>query len=295
MIYELKNGGLTAKVNSLGAQLVSLKGENGFEYLWTGDPKYWAGQAPVLFPMVGALRGGKGTIKGKEIEMGQHGFARRREFTLKEKKETQVSLTLRADDETNQMYPFEFELTVTYTLNETGIETAFCVKNLGSGEMPFAIGGHPGFNVPVGEDADFEDYLIRFEREEHQKCPAIVMGQGLIDPQKTAFELHGREIPLKHSLFYQDALVFEGLNSKKVQIVNPKSGRGIEMDFTGIPLFGIWSAANDGPYVCLEPWTGCATRTDEGDAFEEKKNMIFLAPGGEERRSFSVSILDARC
>lgn len=295
MIYELKCGGLTAKVDSLGAQLVSLKGENGFEYLWTGDPKYWAGQAPVLFPMVGALRGGKGTIKGRKIEMGQHGFARRREFSLKAQEEAQVSLTLCADEETRAMYPFEFELTVTYSLTKEGVETAFCVKNLGTEEMPFAIGGHPGFNVPVGEDAAFEDYLIRFEREEDQKCPAIVMGQGLIDPQKTAFELLGREIPLKHSLFYQDALVFEGLNSQKVQIVNPKSGNGVEMDFSGFQLFGIWSAANDGPYVCLEPWTGCATRTDEGDAFEDKKNMIFLAPGGEERRSFSVRILDARC
>lgn len=291
MIYELKSGGLTAKVDSLGAQLVSLKETNGFEYLWTGDPKYWAGQAPVLFPMVGALRSGKATIGGKEIQMGQHGFARRREFALKDQQEARISLTLRADDETRQMYPFDFELTVTYTLRETGVETGFRVKNLGSGEMPFAIGGHPGFNVPVGEDAVFEDYLIRFGQDEHQRCPAIVMGQGLIDPQKTAFELNGREIPLRHSLFYQDALVFEGLNSYKVQIVNPNTGKGVEMDFTGFPLFGIWSAANDGPYVCLEPWTGCATRTDEGDAFEAKKNMLFLAPGGEERRSFSVHLL----
>lgn len=291
MICELKNGGLTAKVHSLGAQLVSLTNENGFEYIWTGDPKFWAGQAPVLFPMVGALRGGKATIGEKEVEMGQHGFARRREFTLKEQTETQVTFILCADDETKKMYPFDFALTVTYTLKEDGVETAFCVKNRGEGEMPFAIGGHPGFNVPVGEDAAFEDYLIRFEREENQRCPAIVMGQGLIDPQKSAFTLHGREIPLKHSLFYQDALVFEGLNSQKVQIINPKSGKGIEMDFAGFPLFGIWSAANDGPYVCLEPWTGCATRTDEGDVFEEKKNMIFLAPGGEERRKFSVRIL----
>ena len=291
MICELKNGGLTAKVNSLGAQLVSLRDEKGFEYIWTGDPKFWAGQAPVLFPMVGALRGGKATIGGREVEMGQHGFARRREFALKEQSETQVTFTLCADDETKKMYPFDFALDVTYTLKEDGVETAFCVQNRGEGEMPFAIGGHPGFNVPINEDAAFEDYLIRFERVEDQICPAIVMGQGLIDPQKSAFALHGREIPLRHSLFYQDALVFENLQSEKVQIVNPKSGKGIEMDFAGFPLFGVWSAANDGPYVCLEPWTGCATRTDEGDAFEEKKNMIFLAPGNEEQRSFSVRIL----
>ena len=34
MIYELKKGGLTAKVDSLGAQLISLQAENGFEHIW---------------------------------------------------------------------------------------------------------------------------------------------------------------------------------------------------------------------------------------------------------------------
>lgn len=291
MIYELKNNAFTAKVDSLGAQLVSLKGRNGFEYIWVGDPRYWAGQAPVLFPIVGALRGGKATLAGAAVEMGQHGFARRREFLLQEQREDSISLVLRADAQTRAAYPFEFELTVTYALKPDGFVTAFRVKNLGEGEMPFAIGGHPGFNVPVNENAAFEEYTICFEREENQKCPAIVMGQGLIDPGAVSFELHGREIPLKHSLFYQDALVFEGLNSKKVQIVNRASGRGVEMDFTGFPLFGIWSAANDGPYVCLEPWTGCATRTDEGDEFEKKKNMTFLSTGEEKDLSFSVRIL----
>ena len=64
MIYELKKGGLTAKVDSLGAQLISLQAENGFEHIWVGDPKYWRGQAPVLFPIVGALREGKTKIGG---------------------------------------------------------------------------------------------------------------------------------------------------------------------------------------------------------------------------------------
>ena len=290
MRYQIENGGFTAQADTLGAQLVSLR-DGDFEALWTGDPAYWAGQAPVLFPMVGALRGGRALLGGQWVEMGQHGFARRREFTLTAQERDRVAFTLRADEDTRRMYPFDFALTVAYTLTGDGIITELVVENLGGDPMPFAIGGHPGFHIPVGEDARFEDYTIVFEKEEDQRCPAIVMGQGLIDPSATAFTLRGREIPLRHDLFYRDALVFEGLRSQWVAVVNKATGRGVEMDFSGFPLLGIWSAANDGPYVCLEPWTGCATRTDEGDEFEKKKGMTLLPPGETRRYRFGVRLL----
>lgn len=292
MIYEIRNDSWTAKVDSLGAQLVSFQGKDGFEYLWTGDPRYWKSHAPVLFPIVGALREGRTKIGGEWFEMGQHGFARNSEFSLESQAGDQISLRLSSDFETKKRYPFSFSLTVTYSLTDTGITTAFSIENTGDKVMPFVIGGHPGFNLPVNETARFEDYVLRFEKPETQRCPAIVEGQALIDPNETAFVLENQsEIPLLHSLFYHDALIFENLNSTRVQVVNPSSGRGIEMDFSQFPMLGVWSAKNDGPYVCLEPWTGCATRTDEGDEFEQKKGMTFLPAGGKTEFSFRVAVL----
>ena len=290
MIYEIQNGGFTAKIDSLGAQLVSLK-RGGVEYLWVGDPKYWAGHAPVLFPIVGALRNDRAKINGQWVEMGQHGFARHREFALKEQRPGAVSLVLTADGETKAVYPFSFTLTVTYTLTESGIATGFAVENTDDVPLPYCIGGHPGFNLPAGEDAAFEDYTVVFPQEEDQVCPMIDLSARLIDWDRQGFQLHGKEIPLQHSLFYQDALIFENLNSQTVQIVNKATGKGVEMDFAGFPMLGIWSAANDGPYVCLEPWTGCATLVSEGDEFLEKKGMAQLPPGGRKEHSFTVRIL----
>ena len=40
MLSTISNGTYTAQVDSLGAQLVSLKGPDGWEYIWTGDPAY---------------------------------------------------------------------------------------------------------------------------------------------------------------------------------------------------------------------------------------------------------------
>ena len=55
--------------------------------------------------------------------------------------------------------------------------------------MPFCIGGHPGFNIPIQSDEVFEDYDIVFEEKEEQKCPTLDMKSCLIDFEKTNFEL----------------------------------------------------------------------------------------------------------
>ncbi len=290
-MFELKNERFTAKVDPLGAQLVSFQ-DRGRELLWVGDPTYWREHAPVLFPIVGALREGRTKIKGQWFEMPQHGFAKRREFALDKQVESAVSLTLKADEETKRQYPFDFALNVDYILNEDGYTTQFTVENTGDEPLPFCIGGHPGFNLPMEDDAEFEDYTIQFEKEEAQQCPTVVIGAGLLDYENTGFELQGREIPLRHSLFYGDALVFRHLNSRRVRIVNKSTGRGVEMYFgSEFPMLGIWSAANDGPYVCLEPWTGCATLTTEGDEFVEKWGMLSIEPGTKYSYSFSVRVL----
>lgn len=291
MIYEISNDRFTAQVDSLGAQLISLKGSGGQEYLWVGDPEYWREHAPVLFPIVGALRDNRTRIGGQWYEMTRHGFAKRMEFAIKEQGEDFLALCLESNEETRAVYPFDFTFTVTYTLTGDGITTGFTVENTGSRPLPYSVGGHPGFNLPVDEEAKFEDYTIQFQRSETQACPVIDLKTGLIDGEKKGFRLDGKEIPLQHSLFYGDALVFEDLNSQVVRIVNKSSGRGVEMDFSGFPMLGVWSAVNDGPYVCLEPWTGCATITTEGDEFAEKKGMAQLAPGKRARHSFTVRIL----
>ncbi|HFU4208964.1 TPA: aldose 1-epimerase family protein, partial [Streptococcus suis] len=52
-MLELKNENLTVQFSELGGQIISIKDKDGIEYLWQGDPTYWSGQAPVLFPICG--------------------------------------------------------------------------------------------------------------------------------------------------------------------------------------------------------------------------------------------------
>ena len=62
MKYTLKNKKLTVIFESKGATLHSIKDNDGVEYLWEGNPEYWSGQAPVLFPICGSIRDDKAQI-----------------------------------------------------------------------------------------------------------------------------------------------------------------------------------------------------------------------------------------
>ena len=71
----LHNENVSVTLKSLGAELTSIKDASGTEYLWQGNPEFWSGQAPVLFPIVGCLRNGTATIgDNKTCSFGRHGL-----------------------------------------------------------------------------------------------------------------------------------------------------------------------------------------------------------------------------
>ena len=59
MKHTIENQQLRISVKEEGAELTSLvRKENNCEVLWQGDPAYWEGQSPVLFPTIGEIIGG---------------------------------------------------------------------------------------------------------------------------------------------------------------------------------------------------------------------------------------------
>ena len=49
--YILKNEFYTMTVSEVGAEPISLKANDGFEYLWQNTKDYWDMHAPILFPV----------------------------------------------------------------------------------------------------------------------------------------------------------------------------------------------------------------------------------------------------
>lgn len=52
---QIKNDKLVLTVSEHGAELQSIKDNEGKEYLWDGDEKYWNRHSPILFPLVCGL------------------------------------------------------------------------------------------------------------------------------------------------------------------------------------------------------------------------------------------------
>lgn len=68
MNYTIFNDFLEVTVSDVGAELMSVKSKkDGTEYLWQGDPAFWAGRAYNLFPICGRLTEGRYTFKARPM------------------------------------------------------------------------------------------------------------------------------------------------------------------------------------------------------------------------------------
>jgi galactose mutarotase-like enzyme len=293
MEYSLKNENLTVCFASKGGELTSIKNEKGLEYLWQGEKEYWSGQAPVLFPICGSLRDNKATtLSGKEIGMPRHGIVRKEEFELTSITDDTISFSITSGEDMLTKYPFPFVLTITYQLKKNSITAHYSIRNAGTEDMPFFLGGHPTFRCPLNPGETYEEYEIRFEKEEDETNPTPSTETGLIDmDHRTSLSWDKRNLTLSHELFRQDAIVFDRIKSRRVTLSHKDKKQGVELSFEDFPYLMLWSTANEGPFVALEPWTGLSTCSDEDDVFEHKRNVTILKPGEEKQLEYKISII----
>ena len=289
MRITLSRGALEAAVRTRGGELVSLR-RGGTEYIWSGDPAFWSGQNPILFPIVGSLKNGQVDIGGRTFAMSRHGFARQSEFTPVEQGGDFAVLELRQSGETLERYPFPFSLRVRHQLLEDGFSTAFTVENTGSAPMPFCIGAHTAFRCPLAEGERFEDYRLVFDRRED--APTLLLTpEGLIRDGAEEPMLSGGVLPLDYGVFRRlDTVIFRQLQSRGVSLVHRDTGRGVRLDFSQFPLAAFWTRPG-APFLCLEPWQGCAAFEGETGRFRDKPFAVTLAPGERKTLAYAVTLL----
>jgi len=274
---SLAGDGLRVEIGPLGAELASVRrADDPVEFLWQGDGRFWPRRAPLLFPIVGRLKGDTYVHDGHSYRMQQHGFARDRRFVVVEHDETSVRLGLREDAETLACYPFRFELWAHYAIRRDTLTASYTVANPGESVMPFSLGAHPGFRCPLVEGERFEDYVVEFGQAE--TAPRWLLEDGLLTGETEPLLNGERVLPLTPELFARGALVLKGLRSRTVRLLSSRSGRGVEVGFEGFSYFGIWSRPG-APFVCLEPWCGVADLAAGSGRLEEKEGIVRLAAG----------------
>lgn len=294
MIVTITSESCRVKCLLEGAMLHSLN-KDGVEYLWQGDKKYWGGQAPVCFPIVGVLENGKAKAFGKECNMKRHGVARINPFEIKEQGKNFVTFIQKSDDNTKKEFPFDYNLEIKYTVVGSTVTTEYTVINTGSERLPFVIGGHPAFNCPLEADEAFEDYSVKFEGAVTKKFLRPDVHTGLVDVSKrfavcNSGDENSTVIEMRHDLFVDDAMVFENIEPKAAELTG-KNGRGVRIEYQDFANLLIWSSANGGPFVALEPWTGISNCSDEDEIFENKRGMTVLEPSAQASFKFKVTLI----
>ena len=266
----LKNDKLTVEINTKGAELNSIK-VNGENRLWSGDPEYWTGKAPVLFPICGGLPDDKFTYNGAEYILNKHGFAKLKEFTVEHKNDLTATFLLKSDDETLKSYPWSFELRITYALRGAAVKITYDVKNTSADAMYMSIGSHEAYACPEC----IEDYDIIFEKKENlNSCD---LDGNLIAHSTTPVLKESDTLPLYYKYFAVDALVFKDLKSRSATLRNRKTGKALTVSFEGCDYLLLWTKPGAG-YICIEPWTGIPPMVGSGYDITEKEGITAVEP-----------------
>ena len=267
----LENESIRLKTVSAGAEMKSLiRKSDGQEFLWEADPEFWGRTAPVLFPLVGKVKNDCYIENGNKYEMHQHGFARDMEFEIVSKSDKSIVYLLSSNEDTLKVYPYKFELFITYTIEGSKVNVEWKVINPSDDIIYFSIGGHPAFACPLDKNDKQSDYSFMVECKE-DKLVCNRFSDGYVTGEDYSVELKDKRLPISENLFDEDALVVENSQTKKVSLLDAQGHKYLTVSFVS-PVFGLWSPPKkNAPFVCIEPWYGrCDSIDYEGELKERE-------------------------
>jgi len=287
-LVRIASRSLTATIAPLGAELQSLKDAYGREYMTDADPAFWAGHAPLLFPIVGRLRDDTLRLGGRCFEMKQHGFARKLEWELVGAKDVSVTFGLSSSASTREMYPYAFEICVEYALEDSTLSTTIRISNPGEEALPFSFGFHPAFAWPLPGGGDKAGHAIHFENAE--PAPIRRLNEDGLVAGIEGSPLDRQCLALDSALFEKDAIIWDELVSRKLVYRGSDTGPALEITFPDMPHLGIWQKPGAN-FICIEPWAGHADPEGFAGEFTDKPGIIALAPGARRSLRMDVSVI----
>ena len=282
-IVTLKNGASSAKISSLGAQLLSFCSEKT-EYMWQADKNVWGFTAPVLFPICGSLNKGRYVFDGKVYEMTPHGFARFKEFGIENLSGNKACFLLKSDKDTKKKYPFDFEFRVSFSLFKNRLDITYCAKNTGNGDMYFSFGGHEGYSCPEGAD----EYYVKFEND--TSLTRHMLQDGFFNGKTEKINLTDNVLSLDYGEFEKCTYIFKNINSDSVIFGHKNGKRKIRVGFPSHTSLALWTLP-ERKYVCIEPWCGVSEKQDFDGDITKKDGIICIKPFQSFERTHFAEIL----
>jgi galactose mutarotase-like enzyme len=284
----LRSADLVAEVDPNGAQLSALRDRDGRDLLWNGDSSVWAGRAPILFPIVGALAGGIYRLDARSFPLPRHGFARRSSFAVEQAHGAAAAFSLAADPTTLSVYPFRFELQIAFSLAGPTLTVTARIGNAGAENLPASFGYHPALRWPLPYGQPRAAHGIEFPEPE----PAPVRRldrNGLLTPDPHPTPVLNRRLALADALFEDDVIIFDALRSRSVDYA-ADAGPRVRVSFPDAPYLGVWTKPGAG-FICIEPWHGIADPCGYSGDFRAKPGVFMVPPGANHQSTMAITLL----
>ena len=289
--FTIENEYLKVTVTTWGAQVKSaVRKSDGVEHMWQADPEVWGYHAPILFPHCGKVVDGIIDAKGQRFEATQHGFARLMEHEFVDQTADTIVLELCSNADTLAVFPYEFRLVSTFTLEGDTLHHSLTVENLDEEVLPFGIGYHPAFTVPFDDKHVATDYEFRFNEVESPIC-INNLPHGLMHGNIYLMPANIKAIPIDEYIFANDSHCMVNLKSTKLGVYEKGTGRGVVCDISEFPYTLLWSKPGMPQFVCIEPWHSLPSPEGGSTNWEDKAAAAVLQPGEAWSTTLSTSFV----
>ncbi len=282
-MVTIQNEQLTVEIAERGAELQRITGRRG-EYLWNGDPAWWSGRAPLLFPIVGKVPEDTYTFGGRAYPMPKHGFAQTATFTVERATAAEAVFLLTDSEETRRSYPFAFQLRVTYRLEGATLSVTHTVSNTGAGPLFMSIGAHEAYACPEG----IEQYQLEFPAP--CTLDTLLVEHSFITENTRRVVENEAVYSLKNSDFEIDALVFRRPPFEQLTLRHRQTGKGVRVNIADAPYLLVWTKPG-APFLCIEPWWGIAHLAGGSVDLPTKAGMNRLEAGEQFERVHTITVL----
>ncbi|MBF4462416.1 MULTISPECIES: aldose 1-epimerase family protein [unclassified Rathayibacter] len=283
-VLTLGSERLRVALTTAGAELTSLRDAEGREYLWQAGPE-WRRHAPVLFPIIGRLPGDTLHHEGVDYRMGQHGFARDREFEIAGVSGDEAVFRLRSDARSREVFPFDWTLLIAYAVTDATLRITQTVENRGQTPLGVSVGNHPAFALPLpGASSEHRIRFAQAEPEGFRRAP-----ENLLLAERHPAPLAAGVLAVDDALFEDGVMVFDEPRRRTLTL-EADGARSISVDTGDFDVVGVWKPIG-APFVCLEPWRSVPTPEGWDGDIVDKPRQLVLEPGEQRALFYSIALI----
>ncbi len=268
MLYTIQNEQLKVVINDFGAELTSVVFQ-GKERLWQNENGGWTGHAPIMFPACGSC---EVVVNGKLYEHFLHGFARKNTFSVSQQSAQSITFSLASNEQTKQLYPYDFQLRFTYTIDGNALTIKHEAFNPSNEPIFCAFGSHESYKL----DGDVDGYMLWFEKDEEFNT-LLHNDFGMTGETKSFGK--GKELPLPADFLQEGrTLIFGNIHSEMVCLKSKQGEKLAEINFKGFKNLLLWRP-HGAEMICIESWQNLPDKVgEELIEFSQKAGIEQIPP-----------------